>query len=214
MIVYGSSLSPFVRKVVVFAAEKGLELESRPASPRDPAPDFLECSPFAKIPGFRDGEFTISDSSAIVHYLEAVAPAPELIPTSPRERARTIWFDEFGDTILAAAGTKIFFNRFILPRFMGQQGDLSAANLAEREELPRAFEYLEKQIPESGYLVGDRFTLADIAVVSPIATLKHIDCRVDENRFPKVASYSERICKRSSFAKAIEAEMQFIASLG
>ena len=80
------------------------------------------------------------DSSAIVHYLEAVTPEPELIPRLPRERARTIWFDEFGDTILAAAGTKIFFNRFIMPRFVGQGGDLAAADQAEREELPRAYE--------------------------------------------------------------------------
>ena len=73
-----------------------------------------------------------------------MTPEPELIPRSPRERARTIWFDEFGDTILAAAGTKIFFNRFIMPRFVGQGGDLAAADQAEREELPRAYEYLER----------------------------------------------------------------------
>ena len=30
MILYGSSLSPFVRKVLAFAAEKGIELEARP----------------------------------------------------------------------------------------------------------------------------------------------------------------------------------------
>jgi len=70
------------------------------------------------------------------------------------------------------------------------------------------------QIPDSGYLVGDKLTLADIAVVSPIATLEHIDCSVDESRFPKVASYAKKICERNSFARAIEGEAQFIAGLG
>jgi glutathione S-transferase len=101
-----------------------------------------------------------------------------------------------------------------MPRFVGQQGDMSAADQAEGEELPRVYEYLENQIPEKGYLVSDRFALADITAVSPITTLQHIDCRVGKSRFPKVASYSERICKRDSFAKAIAAELQFIAGLG
>jgi glutathione S-transferase len=175
--------------------------------------DFLEASPFAKMPGFRDGDFAISDSSAIVHYLEAVKPGPALIPDSPRERARAIWFDEFADTILTAAGTKIFFNRFIMPRFIGQEGDLATAEQAERDELPRVYAYVETQIPESGYLIGDRLTLADIAVVSPIATLGHIGCTIDAVRFPNLAAYSDRILKRESFAKAVEAEGKMIAAM-
>ncbi len=66
MIVYGSSLSPFVRKVVAFAAEKGIELEVKPVGPGSQDPEFREASPFGKMPGFRDGDFAISDSSAHV----------------------------------------------------------------------------------------------------------------------------------------------------
>ena len=84
MIVYGSSLSPFVRKVVAFAAEKGIELELKPVAPGSQDPDFREASPFGKMPGFRDGDFAISDSSAIVAYLDAIRPEPNLIPTEPR----------------------------------------------------------------------------------------------------------------------------------
>ena len=63
MIVYGASLSPFVRKVLAFAAEKGIEVEHKPLGLGSDDPDFLEASPFRKIPGFRDGDFAISDSS-------------------------------------------------------------------------------------------------------------------------------------------------------
>jgi glutathione S-transferase len=90
MIVYRSSLSPFVRKVIVFAAEKGLQLESRPASPPDPGPVSWDAVRLQRSPGFRDGDFAISDSSAIVHYLEAVTPQPELIPLSARECAHNL----------------------------------------------------------------------------------------------------------------------------
>src|SRR3954464_2906390 len=120
MIVYGSSLSPFVRKVLAYGAEKGIALECQPIGLGSDDPDFLAASPFRKIPGFRDGDFAISDSSAIVHYLEAKFPDAALIPADPEARARAIWYDEFADTILTGCGVKMFFNRVVAPRFLGR----------------------------------------------------------------------------------------------
>ena len=133
MIVYGSSLSPFVRKVLAFAAEKGVELELQPTGMPNYLPEYLEASPFRKMPAFRDGDYTLADSSAIIHYLEAKQPEPPLIPAEPRARGKVIWFDEFSDTILCACGAKMFFNRIVAPRFLGREGDLAAADAAERE---------------------------------------------------------------------------------
>ena len=109
MILYGSPISPFVRKVLVYAAEKGIELQLTPVGIGDPNPDFNACSPFRKMPALRDGDFGISDSTAIVVYLETRQPEPGLIPTDAQGRARTIWFDEFADTIAAQAAGKVFF---------------------------------------------------------------------------------------------------------
>ena len=100
MIVFGSTLSPYVRKVMVFGAEKGLDLELEAAGMGRGGPEFMAASPFGKMPGFKDGDFLISDSSAIVAYLDAKYPEPSLIPAEPRARARTIWFDELADTIM------------------------------------------------------------------------------------------------------------------
>jgi glutathione S-transferase len=118
MILYGAPVSPFVRKVLAFAAEKALPLELVPIGLGDQNPDFLACSPFRKMPGFTDGDFSISDSTAIVTYLDAKYPEPALLPADPENRARAIWFDEFADTMLGASGGKIFFNRVVAPKFM------------------------------------------------------------------------------------------------
>ena len=210
MIVYGSSLSPFVRKVLAFAAEKGIEIELKPSGLGNRDPEFLEASPFGKMPGFRDGDFAISDSSAIVAYLDAVKPEPNLIPLDAKARARTIWFDEFADTILFSCGGKMFFNRIVAPRFLGRPGDEEIAHKAECEELPPLLDYLERVIPESGFLVEDRLTLADIAVASPFANLKHLDVALDPDRHPKVKAYVEAILARPSFAPWIERETAFL----
>lgn len=210
MIVYGSSLSPFVRKVIAFAREKQIEIEIRPLGLGSDDPEFLEASPFKKIPGFRDGDFAISDSSAIVTYLEAVKPEPNLIPAEAKARARTIWFDEFADTLIAGAGLKIFFNRIVAPMFLKRDGDLAVAETAEREELPPLLDYLEKVLPESGFLVEDRLTLADIAVASPFANFRHLNIDLDAAARPKLTAYIDRMLERPSFRTSVEKEAAFL----
>jgi glutathione S-transferase len=218
MIVYGSSISPFVRKVLAFAAEKGIEVELKPSGLGNKDPEFIEASPFGKMPALRDpgsgsgagGDFCISDSSAIVTYMEAVKPEPNLIPTEAKARARTIWYDEYADTILFACGGKMFFNRLVAPRFLGLPGDEAVAAKAECEELPPLLDYLERVIPESGFLVEDRLTLADIAVASPFANFAHINVAVDSARHPRLKAYVEAILARPSFASWIARETAFL----
>jgi glutathione S-transferase len=209
MIVFGSSISPFVRKVLAFAAEKGIEVESKPLGLGSDDPDFLAASPFRKIPALQDGDFRISDSSAIVAYLDALNPDPELIPHEPRARARAIWFDEFADTVLMGCGRTMFFNRLVAPRFLKREGDLAAADKAEREELPPVLDYLESAVPDSGFLVEDRLTLADIAVASPFVNLQHIS--VDLGSRPKLAAYLDGILSRPSFKHWVDRETAFLA---
>ena len=211
MILYGSTISPFVRKVVAFAAEKGIELELVPVGIGDPNPAFRAASPFGKMPALADGDYGLADSSAIIHYLEAKYPDPEMIPADPKSRGRTIWFDEFADTLLFACGGKMFFNRIVAPRFLGREGDLAAADTAEREELPPLLDYLEGVIPDSGYLVDDRLTLADIAVASPFANFAHCGVKFDAARYPKAVAYTEAILARPSFAGSVERETAFLA---
>lgn len=211
MILYGSTMSPFVRKVAAFAAEKGIEIELKPTGFPDHSPEFLAASPFKKMPALEDGDYRLADSSAIIHYLEAKYPEPELIPAEPRARGRVIWFDEFADTILFACGAKIFFNRVVAPRFLGREGDLAAAETAERDELPPLLDYLESVIPDSGYLVGDRLTLADIAVAGPFANFGHCKVAVDQGRYPKTTAYVARILERPSFAQHVEREAAYLA---
>lgn len=210
MIVYGSSLSPFVRKVLIFGAEKGIELEYRPQGLNDPDPEFVAASPFGKMPGFRDGDFSISDSTAIVTYLEAIKPEPALIPAEPRDRARTIWFDEFSDTLLFGCGQKMFFNRIVAPRFLKMAGDQSLADKAEAEELPRCLDYLEGVTKDRAFLVGDALTLADIAVGSTLVNLLHLELPRDPARYPSLMAYRDRLFARESFIPWLESERKFM----
>ena len=213
MIVYGSSLSPYVRKVLAFAAEKGIEVDLQPTGFPNPGPEFLEASPFRKMPALRDGDYVLADSSAIIHYLEAKHPEPPLIPPDPKLKGKAIWYDEFADTILFACGAKIFFNRIVAPRFMGRECDEEAVQAAELNELPPILDYLEKVAPgPGGYLVGNSLTLADIAVANPFANFRHTGTKVDSERHPRTVAYVERILARPSFAPLVERETAMLVA--
>ncbi|HEY7900951.1 MAG TPA: glutathione S-transferase family protein [Caulobacteraceae bacterium] len=211
MILYGSSFSPFVRKTLAYMAEKGLTAELKPVRFQDPEPGFRAASPFGKMPAFSDGDFAISDSTAIIAYLEAAHPEPALIPAEPKARARTTWYEEFADTLLCAQVGKIFFNRIVAPRFLGRDGDIEAAKAAERDELPPLVDYLEGVIPASGFLVGDRLSLADLAVASPFVNFAHAGVALDAKRHPKTQAYVTAILARPSFASMVEGETRFLA---
>lgn len=211
MILFGSSISPFVRKVLAFAAEKEIALDHRQIGLNSDDPDFNRASPFRKIPALSDGDFGLADSSAIVHYLEALHPDPGLIPSDPRARGRTVWWDEWADTILFGCGAKMFFNRVVAPRFLGREGDPAVADQAESDELPPLLDYLEREIPRSGYLVEDRLTLADIAVASPFANLDYMG--IDLARWPRTTAYVEALHARPSFAGQIAVDKAMFAKL-
>ena len=211
MIVYGNPLSPFVRKTLAYVAEKGLAVTVEPIGLGSKDPAFREASPFGKIPGFRDGDFAISDSTAIIAYLEAKFPEPALIPAEPASRARVVWYEEFGDTILVAAFGKIFFNRIVSPRFLRKPGDEALVAQGQAEMGP-LLDYLESVIPASGFLVDDRLTLADLAVASPFVNLSHCGIEVAAADHPKIAAYLAGILARPSFAPMVAQEKAMLAA--
>lgn len=211
MILYGSSMSPYVRKVLAFAAEKGIELDVQPVGIGDQNPEFRKASPFGKMPALVDGEFHLADSSAIIHYLEAKHPQPVMIPVDAELRGKCIWFEEFADTILAGCGAKMFFNRIVAPVFLKRPGDMAAADAAERDELPKVLDYIENVAPVGeGFLLGETLTLADIAVAGPFANLRHLKLEIDEDRWPKTVAFTRRILSRPSFEPWIAKEAAFL----
>jgi glutathione S-transferase len=211
MKIYGFPLSPFVRKVVVAAREKGLDYELVPANPSQPTEEFLKVSPFSKIPALSDGDFCLADSTAIVTYLEAKHPEPPLLPAEPQARGRAIWFEEVADTVLTPAGAPIVVNRFLRPKIFGTEGDESAAEAAE-EAIRKPLGYLESAIGDNTWLDGD-FTVGDIAVACTIKTLGYTGWTLDQRSYPKLAQWFGRVTQRAAWQAAGEEETAVFASL-
>jgi len=72
-------------------------------------------------------------------------------------------------------------------------------------------DYLERIIPESGFLVEDRLTIADIAMASPFANFGHMSVEIDGARYPRLSAFTQGILSRPSFKRWIEKEAAFLA---
>ena len=208
MLIYGGLISPYVRKVALFAAEKGVEYTMQAPNLGKPDPEFIAASPFRKIPAMRDGDFTLSDSSAIIAYLEAQYPDPALIPAEARARGRTIWFDEYADTIAADAGLKVLFGRLVGPKLLKLPVNEELAAQGEAA-LPRCWKYLESVAPESGWLMGDNFTLADLSVATIIRSVEYVDLQPKAHDYPRAAAWYARVCARPAWQQVAEAVAAF-----
>jgi glutathione S-transferase len=201
---YGIGLSPFVRKVRVLLAEKGLPYEHDPVVPFNVSADYKAISPLGKIPAYRDEKGALCDSSVICAYLERRHPTPALYPIDPYEYARALWFEEYGDSpLVAITGPKIFFQKIVGPRFFNQPTDEAVVSKAVNEELPPLLDYLESQLT-SDWLVGSKFSIADIAIGTQFVNLRLAGVSVDTVRWPKLSRYLARVHERPSFKKLID----------
>ncbi|MFA7587099.1 MAG: glutathione S-transferase family protein [Novosphingobium sp.] len=205
MKVFGALLSPFVRKVALVAVEKGLDWDHVIINRKAPDPDFALASPFGKIPAIKDGDYTLADSSAIVCYLDTKHPMPRLIPADAEGLGRALWFDEVADAILGTAGTKVLFNRFVGPKILKVAGDEAVARQGEAE-LPPILAYIESATPESGWLLGSDFSIADISLASMFRTLGYVDLEPDATTHPRLAAWYDRVRARPSWQVVDEME--------
>ncbi len=211
LLIYGTRGSPFVRKVLVTLTEKNLPWELEEVNVFDPPDWFLELSPAKRIPVLRDRSIategvagTIADSSAVCGYLERKYPDPALYPEDPLDYGRALWFEEYADTLVAARIGFGLLRTLLAAPARGEPPDLERARKTYHEDLPPLFTYLEGAIGDREFLVGDRFSIADIALVSQLAGMRLTRVAIDAGRWPNLANYAETHLARPSFAARLE----------
>jgi glutathione S-transferase len=206
--VHGVNLSPFVRKVRIALAEKGIAYQLVPVVPFGVSDEFRKISPLGKIPVFEEDDgFTVPDSSVILAYLERTRPQPPLYPSDARELARALFLEEWADTCLIEACAPVFFERYVAVRMLKRPPNEELIRSCCEQRQPRAFAYLESVLRGRTFAVGDHFGVADLAIASPFVNLRHVETEVDARRWPELARYVSEIWARPSFAALLREEL-------
>ena len=171
MKLYSFPSAPNPRRVLIFAAEKNLQLEVINVDLRGgetKTPEFISKNPSGKIPVLELPDGTcISETVAICRYLEALAPNPNLFGADPLEAAlieahhRHIEF-ELHPNIGAA-----WVNGPIVAA-MGMVEPIEAQRLRGAGLTRKYYERMNEELASRSYVAGDRFTVADISALCMI----------------------------------------------
>jgi glutathione S-transferase len=204
--IIGSYVSPYVRKVLACLTLKRLPYEIDPITPFFGNQEYERKSPLRRIPVLIDGDFSICDSSVICAYLEDAYPDRPLLPADPRDRARARWFEEYADTRLGDLLIwGLFYPKVVHPLVWGEPGDLERIGRTLTEGLPRELDYLERELPATGFLFGE-FGLADISIASFFRNGAYAGFEPDPATWPRTAAFVERALDHPSIASLLPFE--------
>ncbi|MCL6752239.1 glutathione S-transferase family protein [Nostoc sp. CCCryo 231-06] len=141
-------------------------------------PAYLAINPAGKVPAIVDGDFKLWESGAILLYLADKYSKTSL---SPEERAVFYQWVLFANATL---GPGIFVE-------------------ASRErEMPRLLTPLNEIFSKQAFLLGDEFTVADVAVGSILSYIP-IMLKLDLSSYPEVLNYIKQLSERPAFQKSI-----------
>lgn len=193
-------LSPFCRKVRLVLGEKRLGFESIAERPWEPRADLLPLDPSGQLPVLiEEGGFSVSDSQAIVEYLEEMHPDPALMPKRAADRAEvrrlTAWFDRF----FFAEVSSVVVREKLLKRY--RQAASPEPNLAalraSLEALRGHLEFIVKLAEQRDFLAG-AMSLADFSAAAHLSCVDYFG-DVPWDDFPRAREWYARLKSRPCF---------------
>ncbi len=161
----GMSLSNYYNKVKLVLLEKGIAFEEQVVRTRSTDEAILDATPLGKIPFIRVDGGTLCESQVICDYLEAVYPAPALLPADPLAAAKVRELCAFMELYIELVGRDLYAQAF----FGGVVSDANQERVKKQlqKSLP-AFKRLARFAP---YVAGDSFTVADAAAYATLPTV-------------------------------------------
>lgn len=200
-VLYGYFRSSAAYRVRIALNLKGIAVEHRPVHLRKGEqrdPEFRKRNPAGLVPFWSDGRFGLSQSLAIIEYLDERHPEPSLLPGSAKDRAI---IREMALTI--ATDIHPLGNLRVLDKLTADYAADEPARAAWcRTWIESGFEVIERRLQTSpGKLCyGDSPTLADICLVPQMFNARRFG--VDLTRFPLIARTDAALCEIEAFQKA------------
>jgi glutathione S-transferase len=185
--IYGIARSRAFRTLWM-AQELGLSCEHVPVDMADGGtrkPEYLAINPNGHIPAIDDGGFVLWESMAINLYLaKKYGAGPDgLYPQRLEDEARAWQWSFWGMTEIERPVLTALMHRALLPE---DKRDAQAAEEAERA-LGAPLKVLDGTLAATPYLLGARFTVADLNVASILSWAR--PARIDLCAVPKVAEW-------------------------
>ena len=196
-----TSIGPNPRLVRMYLAEKGIELDrvelDIAAGANREAP-YTDKNPGGQMPSLEldDGRY-LAETVAICEYLEELHPEPPLVGTTPEERAETRMWQRRVELGI----TENLYNGFRfaegLQMFKDRMHCLPEAADGLKEIVQEKLAWLDSLMEGKSYLVGERFTLADVVLFAALDFGAGLGQGIDP-RLENLTSWFDRVAARPS----------------
>ncbi|MGB0497735.1 MAG: glutathione S-transferase family protein [Rubricella sp.] len=192
-------LSPYSRKVRLVLNEKRIEgVDLVIEKPWERRMDFLVLNPAARVPVLQFDGHTISDSVAIVEFLEEIAPEVPLLPRKPAARAEARRLAQWFDDKFAKEVTDNLLHERVTKKLMKKGHPEGARIRAGATNIKHHLDYMGWLLERRHWLAGEDLTIADFAAAAHLSCLDYIS-DVDWSRAPSVKDWYARIKSRPAF---------------
>jgi glutathione S-transferase len=187
---YNAPRCPYVARVRIVLAEKGIEFESVEIDLSDRPDWFYVKNPVGRVPVIEEDGWILPESAVIMEFLEERYPEPALLPADPADRA--------------AARLLIFRESDLTSPYYALRREEEGA----RERYDEALGRFEARVAERPYLSGAEYGLADIALVPWFLRARDM-LGVELDGFPALEDWLARLEERP----AVAAEAGVVATL-
>ena len=201
MKLYDNKMANSPRKVRMFLAEKNITnvemVEINMMEGEHKTPEYRAIAPNSRIPALQlDDGTVIMESTAICRYLESLHPEPNLFGESPIEIASIeMWQARI-------------FNELMIPLAMGFRHLHPAMSALETQNKEygetqknigiKSLKYFNSVLSESEFVAGDRFTFADIQMITTTDFFIGLN-RLNLDDYPEIKRHAELMSQRESF---------------
>jgi glutathione S-transferase len=189
-------------RIVWLLEELGLPYQLERAEFVPPATEFFsQPTPLGKFPTLVDGDLVMCESGAIVETILERYGEGRLAPAvdSPDRPFFLQWLHFAESTAFPPLGIVVW-----LTRYRGEGESQSELIEDAKKRAASGFDFLERSLKDSGYVVGPEFTAADIMLGFTLVAGQALG--VLDDRFPKTNAYLARLVARPAFIKAASLE--------
>lgn len=205
---YDCETAPSPRRVRIFIAEKGIDIETVQidlASGEQFSDEYRAINPDCVVPALvLDDGSCITEAGAICHYLEECYPEPSLLGATPEQRAATIMWNTKAEQQGLLACAEAFRNaaRGLKDRAIpGPENYAQIPELAERgRQRAAAFlTKLDKQLARHEFVAGGHYSMADITAMIVVDFATRLKIPVPEDA-AHLRRWYDTVSARSSAA--------------
>ncbi|XP_029349637.1 maleylacetoacetate isomerase isoform X2 [Echeneis naucrates] len=192
-VLYGYFRSSCSWRVRIAFALKGVEYDQVPVNLiKDGGQQLTEQyktrNPMQQVPAVEVDGVTLSQSLAVIQYIDETRPGPRLLPADPKKRAQVRMISD-----LIASGIQPLQNLYVIQKIGAEKVQWA------QHFIDRGFQALESILKQTSgkYCVGDEISMADICLVPQVYNAERF--KVDVGQYPTIKRLNQTLLEIEAF---------------